>query len=383
MYNFSCSTTEFLCWQIRGRAYRDHQRFQRCRSNQTGRWKGKYFTLRWSACSKNKKYFFYPLTHWILAKDRKRNRNFREKWTGLKWFVFSFSIEFLHAVEVLKVLYYAPFMENNSPSFCFLPLSILHAEEVLKIIVLRSFYGKQLTIFLLFAAFNFTRRGSVKKYCITLLLWKTTLYLFAFCRSQFYTQRKCVKVLYYAPFMENNSPPFCFLPLSILHAEEVLNILCYAPFVEKLTLRLFAFCRFQHILYTQRECRSIVLRCIYGKLDSPSFRFLPFSTYFCILRKSVEVLYYAAYMEKLTLHRIDFSLQGYIQITYVEPYFLEYEQEDRCTYFEQNNDMRKWNKSENFCLWVELNEWHSNSSNKASSLYPLRTKSFTSCWKNL
>ncbi|XP_057299405.1 dedicator of cytokinesis protein 7-like isoform X1 [Hydractinia symbiolongicarpus] len=34
--------------------------------------------------------------------------------------------------------------------------------------------------------------------------------------------------------------------------------------------------------------------------------------------------------------------KGYIQITYVEPYFLEYEMEDRVTYFEKNNDLRRF-----------------------------------------
>lgn len=39
--------------------------------------------------------------------------------------------------------------------------------------------------------------------------------------------------------------------------------------------------------------------------------------------------------------KLDYE-KGYIQITYVEPYFLEYEQETRETYFEQNNDLRRF-----------------------------------------
>uniref|UniRef100_A0A7M5X2J4 Dedicator of cytokinesis protein 7 n=2 Tax=Clytia hemisphaerica TaxID=252671 RepID=A0A7M5X2J4_9CNID len=34
--------------------------------------------------------------------------------------------------------------------------------------------------------------------------------------------------------------------------------------------------------------------------------------------------------------------KGYIQITYVEPHFLEYEQEERSTYFEKNNNLRRF-----------------------------------------
>lgn len=44
------------------------------------------------------------------------------------------------------------------------------------------------------------------------------------------------------------------------------------------------------------------------------------------------------------------SLQAYIQITFVEPYFDEYEMKDRVTYFEKNFNLRRFMYTTPFTL---------------------------------
>ena len=49
-------------------------------------------------------------------------------------------------------------------------------------------------------------------------------------------------------------------------------------------------------------------------------------------------------------HPFPFPTQAYIQITFVEPYFDEYEMKDRLTYFEKNFNLRRFMYTTPFTL---------------------------------